>query len=304
MDIRWYVAWKILKYIIFAYNYIFNAIVMVETPERSYMLEAIIGDMAGSIYEFDNIKSRDFEFLSEQCEPTDDSILTCAIARALIDVKGRGTQLEGVTMFRMKEYFLANPLPMGGFGAKFFQWALSDVTEPYGSWGNGAAMRISPVAYVSNTEAEVKLLSQIVTGTTHNDPEGLKGGEVTALAVFKALHGATKEDIQKMVKSYYPGDYSVEELHRTYAFEPSCQKTVPEGMQCFFESEDYESAIRNVMYIGGDCDTLGAIVGAVAGAYYGIPEWIQEKALSMMPDYMVEDYEDFKAMYMDKEKTL
>jgi ADP-ribosylglycohydrolase len=277
---------------------------MVETPERSYMLGAIIGDMAGSIYEFDNIKSRDFEFLSERCEPTDDSILTCAIARALIDVKGRGTQLERVTMFRMKEYFLANPLPMGGFGAKFFQWALSDVTEPYGSWGNGAAMRISPVAYVANTEAEVKLLSRIVTGTTHNDLEGLKGGAVTALAVFKALHGVTKEDIQKMVKSYYPGEYSVEELHRTYTFEPSCQKTVPEGMQCFFESEDYESAIRNVMYIGGDCDTLGAIVGAVAGAYYGIPEWIQEKALSMMPDYMVEDYEDFKTMYMDKEKTL
>ena len=277
---------------------------MVETPERSYMLGAIIGDMAGSIYEFDNIKSRDFEFLSERCEPTDDSILTCAIARALIDVKGRGTQLERVTMFRMKEYFLANPLPMGGFGAKFFQWALSDVTEPYGSWGNGAAMRISPVAYVANTEAEVKLLSRIVTGTTHNDLEGLKGGEVTALAVFKALHGVTKENIQKMVKSYYPGEYSVEELHRTYTFEPSCQKTVPEGMQCFFESEDYESAIRNVMYIGGDCDTLGAIVGAVAGAYYGIPEWIQEKALSMMPDYMVEDYEDFKTMYMDKEKTL
>ena len=277
---------------------------MVETPERSYMLGAIIGDMAGSIYEFDNIKNRDFEFLSERCEPTDDSILTCAIARALIDVKGRGTQLERVIMFRMKEYFLANPLPMGGFGAKFFQWALSDVTEPYGSWGNGAAMRISPVAYVANTEAEVKLLSRIVTGTTHNDLEGLKGGEVTALAVFKALHGVTKEDIQKMVKSYYPGEYSVEELHRTYTFEPSCQKTVPEGMQCFFESEDYESAIRNVMYIGGDCDTLGAIVGAVAGAYYGIPKWIQEKALSMMPDYMVEDYEDFKTMYMDKEKTL
>ena len=277
---------------------------MVETPERSCMLGAIIGDIAGSIYEFDNIKSRDFEFLSERCEPTDDSILTCAIARALIDVKGRGTQLERVIMFRMKEYFLANPLPMGGFGAKFFQWALSDVTEPYGSWGNGAAMRISPVAYVANTEAEAKLLSRIVTGTTHNDLEGLKGGEVTALAVFKALHGATKEDIRKMVKSYYPGEYSVEELHKTYTFEPSCQKTVPEGMQCFFESEDYESAIRNVMYIGGDCDTLGAIVGAVAGAYYGIPEWIQEKALSMMPDYMVEDYEDFKAMYMDKEKTL
>ena len=269
---------------------------MVETPERSYMLGAIIGDMAGSIYEFDNIKSRDFEFLSERCEPTDDSILTCAIARALIDVKGRGTQLERVTMFRMKEYFLANPLPMGGFGAKFFQWALSDVTEPYGSWGNGAAMRISPVAYVANSEVEVKLLSQIVTGTTHNDPEGLKGGEATALAVFKALHGATKEDIQKMVKSYYPGEYSVEELHKTYTFEPSCQKTVPEAMQCFFESEDYESAIRNVMYIGGDCDTLGAIVGAVAGAYYGIPEWIQAKALSMMPAYMVEDYEDFRVM--------
>ena len=266
------------------------------------MLGAIIGDMAGSIYEFDNIKSREFKFLSERCETTDDSILTCAIARALIDVKGRGTQLERVTIFRMKEYFLSNPLPMGGFGAKFFQWGLSDVTEPYGSWGNGAAMRVSPVAYVANTEEEVQLLSRIVTGTTHNDPEGLRGGEVTALAVFKALHGATKEEIQEMVRSYYPGEYSVEELHSTYKFEPSCQKTVPEGMQCFFESDDYESAIRNVMYIGGDCDTLGAIVGAVAGAYYGIPEWIQAKALSMMPDYMVEDYNDFKAMYMDKEK--
>ena len=268
------------------------------------MLGAFIGDLAGSIYEFNNIKSSDFEFLSEACKPTDDSILTCAIARALIDVKGRGTHLQRATIYRMKEYFLSNPLPMGGFGAKFFRWGLSDVTEPYGRWGNGAAMRISPVAYVGNSEMEVKLLSQIVTGTTHNDPEGLKGGEVTALAVFKALHGATKEEIQEMVRSYYPGEYSVEELHKTYRFEPSCQKTVPEGMQCFFESEDYESAIRNVMYIGGDCDTLGAIVGAVAGAYYGIPEWIQEKALSIMPDYMAEDYEDFKAMYMDKEKTL
>lgn len=104
------------------------------------MLGAIIGDMAGSIYEFKNIKSRDFEFLSAPCEPTDDSILTCAIARALIDVKGRGTQLQRATVYRMKEYFLSNPLPMGGFGAKFFQWGLSDVTEPYGSWGNGAAM--------------------------------------------------------------------------------------------------------------------------------------------------------------------
>ena len=144
------------------------------------MLGAIIGDMAGSIYEFNNIKSREFEFLSERCEPTDDSILTCAIARTLMDVKGRGTHLQRVTMLRMKEYFLSNPLPMGGFGAKFFQWGLSDVTEPYGSWGNGAAMRISPVAYVGNSEMEVKLLSQIITGTTHNDPEGLKGGEVTA----------------------------------------------------------------------------------------------------------------------------
>ena len=160
---------------------------MVETPERSYMLGAIIGDMAGSIYEFDNIKSRDFEFLSERCEPTDDSILTCAIARALIDVKGRGTQLERVTMFRMKEYFLANPLPMGGFGAKFFQWALSDVIEPYGSWGNGAAMRISPVAYVANSEMEVKLLSQIVTGTTHNDPEGLKGGRGDSVSRVQSI---------------------------------------------------------------------------------------------------------------------
>ena len=283
-------------YIIFAYIYVIIAMSLVETPERSSMLGAIIGDMAGSIYEFNNIKSRDFEFLSEACKPTDDSILTCAIARALIDVKGRGTHLQRATIYRMKEYFLSNPLPMGGFGAKFFRWGLSDVTEPYGSWGNGAAMRISPVAYVGNSEMEVKLLSQIVTGTTHNDPEGLKGGEVTALAVFKALHGATKEEIQEMVRSYYPGEYSVEELHKTYRFEPSCQKTVPEGMQCFFESEDYESAIRN--------DTLGAIVGAVAGAYYGIPEWIQEKALSIMPDYMAEDYEDFKAMYMDKEKTL
>ena len=97
----------------------------------------------------------------------------------------------------MKEYFLCNPLPLGGFGGKFFHWAIYNLEEPYGSWGNGAAMRISPVAYVGNSEMEVKLLSQIVTGTTHNDPEGLKGGEVTALAVFKALHGATKEEIQE-----------------------------------------------------------------------------------------------------------
>ena len=129
---------------------------LVETPERSSMLGAIIGDMAGSIYEFKNIKSRDFEFLSAPCEPTDDSILTCAIARALIDVKGRGTHLQRATVYRMKEYFLCNPLPLGGFGGKFFNWAIYNLEEPYGSWGNGAAMRISPVAYVGNSEMVIR----------------------------------------------------------------------------------------------------------------------------------------------------
>lgn len=242
------------------------------------MLGAIIGDMVGSLYEFRPIKSKEFNIYNPNMRMTDDSYLTIAVAKVLMKnhpIKYEDKYLKKIQKDLSLEFVDTwKKHPRCGFGYMFFQWckkASQGQIEPYNSYGNGSAMRISPVAYVAKSEAELKLLCQKVTEITHNHPEGLKGAEAVALCIYMALHGAAKEEIkERMIKEYYPEikDFDFENLVKTYRFSEICQKSCPQAIYCFLISNSFEDAIRNCIAIGGDCDTTGAMAGAIAHAYY------------------------------------
>ncbi len=276
------------------------------------MIGAIIGDIVGSRFEFNNIKSKDFEFFHEDCDYTDDTILTLAIANVFLCEclrhKPSGDTMEvplhrakkqslneTIIMF-LKMYAAKYPHPYGGYGKYFNSWA-KDLTDfkPYYSCGNGSAMRVSSVAYASVSLEEVKDYSLRVTQPTHNHPEGIKGAEATAVATFLALHNMCKEDIKEYIESeYYKINFTLDEIRPTYRFDGTCQGTVPQALQCFFESDSFEDAIRNAISIGGDSDTIGAITGAVAGAYYGVPRKMRSTALSYLNGDLLTTYTNFE----------
>ena len=242
------------------------------------MLGAIIGDMVGSVYEFHPIKRKDFEIFDNRMRMTDDSLLTIAVAKALITnypINYSKESLKSLQDDVIDEFVKAWLKDKGaGFGGMFFRWCMSasrGYAEPYNSFGNGSAMRISPVAWVANSEEELKILSKAVTEITHNHPEGIKGAEAVAMCIYLALHGASKEEIKnRMIKEYYPEIASLdfENLVKTYTFSEICQESVPQAIYCFLISDSLEDTIRNCVAIGGDCDTTGAMAGAIAEAYY------------------------------------
>ena len=267
------------------------------------MLGAIIGDMVGSAYEFSPIKTKEFNIFNSKARMTDDSLLTIGVARVLLRHYPINYSLEEIKSIQddlCKEFVgIWNAHREAGWGGLFYHWCmtayrLGEIPKPYNSYGNGSAMRISPVGWLARSEEEVKLLSKIVTEITHNHPEGLKGAEAVAMCIYLALHGATKEDIKdRVVKDYYPEivDFNLEELNKTYEFSEICQKSVPHAIFCFLESNSLEDAIRNCVYIGGDCDTIGAMAGAIAEAYYQKDKIsnFEDKYLYFLIDPDVED---------------
>ncbi len=292
------------------------------------MLGAIIGDIVGSIYEFDNIKTKEFEFFQENMELTDDSVMTLAVAKALMDTLETGneegfknlsreiseeklkliqnkfgseinpkTELEANAILRMVE--IGNKYPHMSYGTRFRYWLEEPV--PYNSFGNGSAMRVSPVAYIGKNIEEVKFLSREVTKVSHNHEEGIKGAEATAVAIFMAKKGSGKEEIKSEMEKYYSLDFNYEDLVKNYGFDETCQGTVPEAIYIFLESEDFEDAIRTAISIGGDSDTLAAIVGSIAEAYYTIPDAIREKALSYMDSFERKIYDEFEKLINKEE---
>lgn len=262
--------------------------------EPCSMLGAIVGDIVGSIYEFDNHRSKEFPLFSANCFATDDSIMTLAVAKALVEWKQGAGELDDLAVRYMQE--VGRPYPGCGYGGRFRGWMYSDDPEPYNSFGNGAAMRVSPVAYVAGSLEEVKALSKAVTGVTHNHPEGLKGAEATAVATWMALHGASKEKIGEHIReNYYDIAFTLDEIRPVYQFNETCQDTVPQAIEAFLESEDFEDAIRNAISVGGDSDTLAAITGAIAGAYYGIPQGIANQAQSYLDNRLKSILHDFGA---------
>lgn len=175
--------------------------------------------------------------------------------------------------------------PYCGYGGMFWHWVFSDNPKPYNSYGNGAAMRISPVGFFAVTEYELRELSKIVTAVTHNHEEGIKGAEAAALSIFLAKRGATKEEIRNEInENYYGLDFTIDEIRDTYKFNETCQGTVPQAIVAFFESSSFEDAIRTAISVGGDSDTLAAITGSIAEAYYGVPEEIEKKVLTYLDD--------------------
>lgn len=250
------------------------------------MIGAIVGDIVGSRFEFNNHRSKDFELFSLDCFATDDTIMTLSVAKAVMDWKTKGSKPLGDLAV---EYMRAigQKHPGKGYGIRFQEWLFAKNPQPpYNSYGNGAAMRVSACGFAASTEEEAKVLSQKVTEVSHNHPKGLKGAEAVAIAVFMAKNGVGKNDIKKrMKKDYYPLNLTLASIRSTYLFDETCQGSVPQALVAFLESTSFEDAIRNAVSIGGDSDTIGAITGALAEAHYGVPEELRKEAL----DYLEND---------------
>ena len=240
------------------------------------MLGAITGDIIGSIRENLRIKHKDFELFPRLSTYTDDTVLTVAVADAILNGKGYGNTI--------KSY--ARRHPLRGYGPKFMLWLLSSGIKPYYSLGNGSAMRVSPVAHAYDSEESVLMHAKESAECTHNHPEGIKGAQATALAVYLARSGADKEEIRRQIteKFEYDLDRSVDSIRPDYRIDITCPGSIPEAIIAFLDSTDFEDAIRNAVSLGGDADTQAAIAGAIAEAYYrGIPSSILEKAWSKIP---------------------
>ena len=254
------------------------------------MLGAIVGDIVGSIYEFNNHRSKEFPLFGEKCKFTDDTVLTVAVADCLMS--------NGNYAKYIKNY--ARKYTGRGYGGRFRQWVSSDSWEPYNSWGNGSAMRVSAVGFAYADLAEVMVESQRSAEVTHNHPQGIRGAQATAVAIFMARQGQSKVEIKETIaKSFgYNLNRTVDEIRPVYKFNESCQETVPEAIIAFLESTNFEDAIRNGISLGGDSDTLTCITGGIAEAFYGgVPQDISEKALSYLPKEMREVVEEFRTRY-------
>ena len=264
------------------------------------MIGAILGDVVGSIYEFDNIKTKEFELFDKKCFFTDDSVMTVAIAEALLQAE----EINEENLEDFKENLITVMHEIGvkypdcGYGGHFLVWMLRNKREPYNSFGNGSAMRVSSVGWYAKTLEDAELIAKATAEVSHNHPEGIKGAVATAGAVFLARTGATMGELRDYISKYYTIDFTIDEIRPVYKFNETCQGTVPQAMQAFFESTSFEDAIRNAISIGGDSDTLAAITGAVAEAYYGIPEEMKETALSYLDERLLNIVERFEDKYL------
>lgn len=241
------------------------------------MLGAIIGDVVGSVYEFGSDKVKDFPLFAEDCQLTDDSMMTLALGCACrkADLSDEEDFKSWVIYYMRK---IGRQFPAAGYGSHFFRWIKSDVMGAYNSFGNGSAMRVSPVAWAASSLEQTETLAKWSAEVTHNHPEGIKGAQAVAAAIYLARTGKTKAEIKEYTEqNYYALDFALDEIRPNYSFNVTCQGSVPQAIQCFLESTDFEDAIRNAISLGGDGDTIGAMTGAIAQAYYGIPKGIQEK---------------------------
>lgn len=257
------------------------------------MVGAIIGDIVGSIYEFDNIKTKEFELFDKNCIFTDDTVMTIAVADAIAHYSLN----KNISNFKRRLvrtlYKYGNLYPSAGYGGRFMDWLEGDNLEPYNSCGNGSAMRVSSVGWYAHNLKEAEDIAAATSEVTHNHPEGIKGAQAVAGAIFLARTGHSKEEIRAyVVNNYYNIDFTLDDIRPYYEFEVICQKSVPQAFQAFFESTSFEDAIRNAISIGGDSDTIAAITGSIAEAYYGVDEEIRETALSFLDDYLLDVYEN------------
>ena len=264
------------------------------------MLGSIIGDIVGSIYEFHNIKTKEFPLFSERCDYTDDSILSIATAKWILD--GGGKSNSGKYYFR---YAFDYPYPKGGYGERFVEWvnrAADGDFSSCNSCGNGSAMRVGPVGWAYDTREEVLEAAKRSAESTHNHLEGIKGAQATALCVFLARQGWEKEDIRSSIEEEFRYDlsFTCDIIRDSYGWGATCQDTVPQAIVAFLDGTDFEDCIRNAISIGGDSDTLGCITGSIAEAYFGIPKDIYDKGFEYLTPHFKNVIKEFEEKYGNK----
>lgn len=244
------------------------------------IIGAISGDIIGSTREFNSIKTKDFKLFTKRSTFTDDTIMTMAIANWLI----RDKESKMVLIDELK--YWGNKYPNAGYGGMFKKWLGQDSPQPYGSWANGSAMRVSPCAWVGESIEEVQNLAYESAVVTHNHPEGIKGALATADAIYLARIGAKKQEIKDHIEVRYQYDLDIplDELRPYYDFDVSCAGSVPESIMCFLQANDFEDTIRNAVSLGGDADTQAAIAGSIASAYWDVPNRIAFKTIHRL-DY-------------------
>ncbi|MBQ9031617.1 MAG: ADP-ribosylglycohydrolase family protein [Parasporobacterium sp.] len=260
------------------------------------MYGAILGDMIGAPYEFDRgNKTKDFPLFSEDSQFTDDSVMTIAVAEALLGVTpGADAETVHQAVSRAMQIW-GRRYPCAGYGARFINWLFAEEPQPYGSWGNGSAMRVSSAGWLFDTLEETRRAAKLTAEVTHDHPEGIKGAEATASAVFLARTGASKTDIREYIVREFGYDLSrtCDEIRPGYHHVESCQETVPEAITAFLEGTDFEDVIRTAVSLGGDCDTLTCIAGAMAEACYGVPDDLKAECRRRLPDDMLEVLDRF-----------
>ncbi len=251
------------------------------------MIGAIAGDIIGSVYERHNLKSENFPLFKKSSTYTDDTVLTVATADAILTGKDYGCVY--------REYFRSDP--MAGYGGSFIKWASSDTMGPYNSWGNGSAMRVSPVGFAYSPIEKVLYEAKKSAQVTHNHPEGIKGAQAVASAVYLCLNRASKGELREYVEGQFNYDLSesVESIRSYYTFDVSCQGSIPQAIICFLESNDFEDAVRKAVSIGGDSDTIACIAGAIAQAYYKeVPDQIVREVRSRINGSFIKILDQFE----------
>ena len=248
------------------------------------MYGAILGDMIGSPYEFDRgNKSKDFPLFSKESTFTDDTVMTIAVAEAAMDLMCEAHGPTAKMIAAMQKF--GKLFPRAGYGCMFSQWLQTAAPQPYGSYGNGSAMRVSGIAWLFDDIAAVRAVARLSAQVSHNHPEGLKGAETTAAAIFLARTGSTKAEIKSYIEENFGYDLNrtCDEIRPGYHHVESCQETVPEAITAFLEGNSFEDVIRTAVSLGGDCDTLTCIAGSIAEGFYGVPEELKQACRDRLP---------------------
>ena len=258
------------------------------------IIGAIAGDIIGSVFENNRIKTKDFDLFTRKSQFTDDTVMTLAISKWLCADKDSKDVL-----IRNLKYF-GNLYPNAGYGGRFMKWLAQESPEPYGSWGNGSAMRVSPCAWVADSLEEAQDLARTSAIVTHDHPEGVKGALATSDAIYLARVGASKDEIRDHIEVRYDYDlsFTVDDIRPEYSFEISCQKSVPESIVCFLDAKDFEDTIRNAISLGGDADTMAAIAGSIASAYWDVSKNITYKSIYRLDYTLLNVFIDFEEKFM------
>ncbi|HFI2693051.1 TPA: ADP-ribosylglycohydrolase family protein, partial [Streptococcus suis] len=263
------------------------------------MFGAIVGDVIGSRFEGRNNKSKEFDLFHPTCRFTDDSVMTAAVAASFLGLNESFDDLEEALVLNMKDF--GKLYPRAGYGPQFKKWIESKDSEPYNSFGNGSAMRVSACGHVGKSLEETLDLAERVASVTHNHPEGIKGAQAVAGAIFLARTGKNKEEIRQFVTdNFYNLDFTLEAIRPSYQFDSSCQGSVPQAIVAFLEADDFEDAIRNAISLGGDSDTLAAITGSIAEVFFGIPDEIVYETTDFLPSLIMEVSYYFEQDYPSK----